>query len=169
MKSAGRFLLEFRLRPLIGWLVFAAYTGVSDGFIQGLFGFVPQAVLVAALGGWLVLASNRPRQLPYQTHVGDVVVPQVHAETARRWVELNPNVGITDAPVARPQPPLYYAAWSVVLLLGSIGVGTYLADDGREQSLAIWVAVAAVFVSGVRTALKTLPLGYIRPEPRGQS
>ncbi|GAA0421337.1 hypothetical protein Aca07nite_10550 [Actinoplanes capillaceus] len=43
-----------------------------------------------------------------------------------------------------------------------------MANDGREQSLAIWAVVAAVLVSGVRTALKTLPLGYIRWEPREQ-
>ncbi|GGN69536.1 hypothetical protein GCM10010112_35160 [Actinoplanes lobatus] len=169
VKSAGRFLLEFRLRPFIGWLVFAAYTVMSDGYMRGLLSSVPQVVLAAALGGWLTFASNRPRQLPYRTHVGDVVVPRVHADTARRWVESNPNVRTTDDPVARPQPPLFYAVWSTVLLLGSIGVGTYLANDGREQSLAIWVAVAAVFVSGVRTALKTLPLGYIRWEPGEQS
>ena len=169
VKSVSRFLLELRFRPLIGWLVFGVYTVVADGYVRGVLGFVPHALLAVSLCGWLSFASDRPRQLPYRTYLGDVVVPGVHAETARRWVELNPSVGTTDEPVARPRPPLFYAAWSAVLLLSSVGLGKYLANDGREQSLAVWVAVAVVLAGAVRTALKTLPLGYIRSEPREPS
>jgi hypothetical protein len=79
-------------------------------------------------------------------------------------VALNPSVRTTGDLVARTRPPLFYAAWSAVLLQGAVGVGVYLADDGREQSLAIRVAVAVVLVSGARTAPKTFPLGYLGQE-----
>ncbi|HWS32688.1 MAG TPA: hypothetical protein VN408_08080 [Actinoplanes sp.] len=75
--NSSRFLLEFRWRSLIGWLVFAAYVVVAHGYMQGLWGFVPQVVLAGLSGGWLVWASRRPRQLPYRSHLGEMGIPQV--------------------------------------------------------------------------------------------
>ncbi|GID93802.1 hypothetical protein ACFQFC_07180 [Amorphoplanes digitatis] len=83
VRKAGRFLFEWRLRPLVGWLLFAAYTAVADGYMHGSLSFLPQAVLAAVLGGWLAQASDRPRQLPYLTHTGDPVA-RLHPPGAPR-------------------------------------------------------------------------------------
>jgi hypothetical protein len=78
---------------------------------------------------------------------------QVHAETARR-ADLNPSVRTPPAP--RRRSPSLHAAWSAILLMGSAGAAAYLANDGHEQSLAISVALAALFAGGIGTAVTVL-------------
>jgi hypothetical protein len=40
--------------------------------------------------------------------------------------------------------------------MGSAGAAAYLANDGHEQSLAISVALAALFAGGIGTAVTVL-------------
>lgn len=103
-----------------------------------------------------------PRQSPRRTAAGDLRIPRVPIEVAERWAELNPGVFTTDVPAPRPHSRRWYATWATALLVAAAGLFTVFANNGREDSLLIWVAVLGLFVAGVATALKTLPPGFIR-------
>jgi hypothetical protein len=102
-----------------------------------------------------------PRQSPYRTVAGDLRVPEVPIEIAKRWVELNPGVVPTIEPDPRRRSRRWYATWSIALLSCATGLVTVFANNGRDDSVLIWVAVLLLFFSGVTTALKTLPRDYI--------
>ncbi|MCU7728360.1 hypothetical protein ODJ79_32015 [Actinoplanes sp. KI2] len=105
-----------------------------------------------------------PRQSPYRTVAGDLRIPGIPIEVAKQWVEQNPGVVPTIAPDPRPRSRRWYATWSAVLLISAIVLFTVFANNGREDSLLIWVGVLSLFLLGVAMALKMLPRGYIRIE-----
>jgi hypothetical protein len=126
--------------------------------------------LPAWIAVWLgvVVASHPrikgvlPRQSPYRNTAGDLRVPDVPIEVAEQWVEQNPGVLATREPAPRPRSRRWYATCSAVLLSSSIALFTVLANNGRDDSLLIWVAVLALFFIGIATALNMLPRGYNR-------
>jgi len=103
-----------------------------------------------------------PRQSPYRTVAGDVRIPDVPIEVAKQWVEQNPGVVPTITPDPRPRSRRWYATWSAVLLISASVLFTVLANNGREDSLLIWVAALSLFLGGIVAAMKMLPRGYIR-------
>ncbi|KUL39942.1 hypothetical protein ADL15_08515 [Actinoplanes awajinensis subsp. mycoplanecinus] len=163
VKQAGRRLLEFRYRPLVGWLLFAAYLVAAEVFVRSDGGPWYGAWILGFIGAWSVISRRRPEQVPYRTYRGEVVLPEMDPATARQWTELNPDVRMTGKTVTRAHAPRFYAVWAVVLLLlGSIGAGVLLANDGHEQSVAVWFALPVIFVSGVRTARRIRPHRALR-------
>ncbi|MEU4557292.1 hypothetical protein AB0F72_02810 [Actinoplanes sp. NPDC023936] len=102
----------------------------------------------------LVRDRGVPKHLPYRTRFGDLRIPHVPVEVAQQWVALNPGVLAADEPAPRPHSRRFYVGWSVGLLTASAGLAVVLANNGREDSVLLWMLLPVLFVVGVVAALK---------------
>jgi hypothetical protein len=164
-RLARRYL---RVEP---WAMLTRLVVLLAGTVVEVVGPSAPALLIAVII-WLALVvwsipqvgGALPRQSPYRTAAGDLRVPEVPIEIAKQWAEWNPGVVPTIEPDPRPRSRRWYAIWSIVLLSCAIGLVTVVANNGRDDSVLLWVAVLLLFFIGITTALKTLPRGYIRFE-----
>ncbi|BCJ47243.1 hypothetical protein GCM10010168_71680 [Actinoplanes ianthinogenes] len=169
-KSVRRYL---RLAPwslLVGLVSLAAWWGLVFADLPSV--SRAAAVAVACGGSLWPLAERRglPEHMPSRTRSGDLHIPQVPVEVADQWVVQNPGVIATEEPAPRPHSRRFYASWATGLLAASIALAAVLANDGREDSILLWILLPALFFTSLTMVCKMQPPakdGTVRTWPPG--
>ncbi|MFD0523117.1 hypothetical protein [Paractinoplanes durhamensis] len=69
-------------------------------------------------------------------------------------MDRNPAVIATDDPPPHAHTRRFYIGWASGLLPASILLAVVLANDGREDSIVLWMLVPVLFFTGIGMALK---------------
>jgi hypothetical protein len=142
--------LLLSLAPIAGWAV------MTFGHLPRPWNLIVGAAPLPLLVWSIIQATGLPQHLPYRTRSGELRIPGVPIEVAREWIARNPAVTATDEPPPRPHSRRFYIAWTVALMSASIGLGTVIAADNRDDG-PWWMLVPALFAIGLVTAVKIVP------------
>ncbi|WP_127550478.1 hypothetical protein [Actinoplanes sp. OR16] len=91
---------------------------------------------------------------PFPTQNGDLRIPRVPVEVAHAWIGSNPGVSATACPAPRARPRRFYVGWALTLVPVSIGLALWMANNGREDAILLWMLVPALFTVGIVMALR---------------